>query len=72
MQRANSPSGTEGYVKLHVPGVDGEFRIDFDCPNSGDNKCKVSGNIDGLTVERKSFSGKSGRVASCTVLVKNA
>ena len=72
MQRADSPSGTTGVIKMYVNGEDGEFRLDFDCPYIGSNKCNLSGQIPGLKFTTLSFSGSSGSVASCTMIIEDA
>ena len=71
MQRANSASGTTGYVKLTVAGSEGEIKIDFDCPYIGSNKCNIGGSVSGLTHDRIFFSGSSGHIASCVVMIKD-
>ena len=70
MQRENSPSGTTGTITMYPVGGVGEFKINFDCPYIGTNKCKFSGHIPGLKITRESWSGSSGSVASCTILIE--
>ena len=44
MQQENSPSGTTGTIRMYaVNGGDGEFKVDFDRPYIGSNKCNLSG-----------------------------
>ena len=74
MQRENSPSGTTGTLTLYDVNGNGEdeVKVKFDCPYIGSNKCSFEGEIPGLTFERQSFSGSSGSIATCTILIKNA
>ena len=60
------------YDKMYtVNGDGGEFKVDFDCPYIGTNKCNLSGKIPGLKFTRLSFSGPSGSVASCIMKIEN-
>jgi hypothetical protein len=59
-------------MKLTAKGSSGEFRLNFDCPFSGSNKCDISGHIPGLKFERVMFSGSGGSVASCTMQIVKA
>lgn len=72
LQRENSPSGTTGYVVMNVAGLSREFKVNFDCPYIGSNKCNLSGSIPGLKVTRLFFSGSSGSKAVCIIKIENA
>ena len=56
---------------MDVTGREGEFRVNFDCPYIGSNKCSVSGSIDGLKFTRLYFSGSSGSTAVCIMQIEN-
>ena len=72
MQRAFSPSGTSGTITMYVMnGEDGQFKINFDSPFIGSNKCNLSGEIPGLKFTLLYFLGPSGSVASCTMMIEN-
>ena len=76
MQRANSPSGTTGVITMYVANKRGgkrqEFKVHFDCPYIGSNKCNLSGKIRGLKFTRIFFSGRKGSKASCVMKIENA
>ena len=71
MQQADSSSGTSGTIKMYAVDEVGEFKVDFDSPFNGNNKCNLSGNIPGLKFRRVFFSGWWGDVAICAMIIDN-